>query len=615
MSSPEAPQQRQPSHRFQVNLGGIIDLLSHHLYTGPHVFVRELLQNAVDAITARRKLDPCLQGKIQVEIVSGRDGQHPTIVFEDNGIGLTEDEIHRFVATIGSSSKRDELETSRREFIGQFGIGLLSCFTVVDEVVMVSRHAGGTQGYEWRGNTQGTYTVRAVEASLDAGTRVYLRARKDRLEFFAGECLRGLLHHFGSLLDVEINLKFDGRNEVLPRGTPPWRLTFSTERERRIALSSFGRTMFGQSFLDAVDLQAESGLVRGVAYVLSSGASLAAKQSHRVYLRGMFLTDAVDNLLPPWAFFVRCVIDSDELRPTASREGLHSDPTLEDARDQLGNCLRDYVMGLASENPGMLNQLIAVHCLAFKALAVEDAEFYRLIIRWLPFETAAGRMTLDEYLAGEAVIRFVSSVDQFRQIAAVSAAQGKNIINAGYVYDCALLTRLNELDVSLQIEELQPADLIAEFADVEAAEAGLARLLNSAATEVLRPFRCCVEVRRFSPENLGAVLNISAEAQLARDVEQSKDVANSHWAGVLDRVAQVSEGAGASLICFNFANPLVRRLAEVRDPVVLKLAIEMVYVQALLLGHHPLKSAELRLLNEGLANLIQLALGATKGKP
>ncbi len=90
------------SYRFQVNLGGIIDLLSNHIYSSPQVFVRELLQNAVDAITARRLSEPGHVGEVRIELPATEAGR-PSLVFTDNGTGLTEDEIHRFLATIGET--------------------------------------------------------------------------------------------------------------------------------------------------------------------------------------------------------------------------------------------------------------------------------------------------------------------------------------------------------------------------------------------------------------------------------------------------------------------------------------------------------------------------------
>ena len=114
-------------HRFQVDLRGIIEILSEHLYSGPQVFLRELLQNAVDAITARQKLDQDFSPEVWLEISKSEDGV-PVLIFSDNGVGLLESEVHQFLATIGKSSKREVGSKDGRtsDFIGQFGIGLLS---------------------------------------------------------------------------------------------------------------------------------------------------------------------------------------------------------------------------------------------------------------------------------------------------------------------------------------------------------------------------------------------------------------------------------------------------------------------------------------------------------
>lgn len=94
------------SHRFQVNLAGMIDILSNHLYDEKDVYIRELLQNATDAIRARKKIDSTLEGKIHASLTG--DNNEKTLIIEDNGIGLTEDEVHAFLATIANSSKGEK---------------------------------------------------------------------------------------------------------------------------------------------------------------------------------------------------------------------------------------------------------------------------------------------------------------------------------------------------------------------------------------------------------------------------------------------------------------------------------------------------------------------------
>ena len=159
-------------YRFKVNLGGMIEILSDHLYSSPDVYIRELLQNGVDAITGRKKLEEREKtfqdsyeaaGCITLEIDEG-----VSLIFSDNGQGLTEEEIHQFLAIIGESSKRN-FENGRIEtdYIGRFGIGLLSCFMVSDEIRMLTRSCKDANApvLEWRGKPDGTYTIQKVNQS------------------------------------------------------------------------------------------------------------------------------------------------------------------------------------------------------------------------------------------------------------------------------------------------------------------------------------------------------------------------------------------------------------------------------------------------------------------
>src|SRR3954471_20995429 len=127
--SSQPSQAPQSPHTFQVDLRGLVDLLSHHLYSSPKVYLRELLQNAVDAITARRAEEPDAPAQVRLYAEAG------SLRVEDTGVGLSESDVHTLLATIGRSSKRAEgLQEVRADFLGQFGIGLLACFVVAERI-------------------------------------------------------------------------------------------------------------------------------------------------------------------------------------------------------------------------------------------------------------------------------------------------------------------------------------------------------------------------------------------------------------------------------------------------------------------------------------------------
>lgn len=133
--------------------------------------------------------------------------------------------------------------------------------------------------------------------------------------------------------------------------------------------------------------------------------------------------------------------------------------------------------------------------------------------------------------------------------------------------------------------------------------------LIAVADEVLAPHRCGVDLKRFEPRDLPVLYVSGEDASFQRTIEQSKRATGDDglWAGVLDGIAEETRDAKAYLV-FNAANPLVGRLARTDDEDAMRLSIPMLYVQALLLGHHPLSPEELALLNVGLLDLIEWGL-------
>jgi len=610
-------------YRFQVNLSGIIDLLSNHLYSGPQVFLRELLQNSTDAIAARRQIDTSFRGgHIRIEVVS-EPGSPATLLVEDDGIGLDEADVHRFLATIGASSKRDALGAARADFIGQFGIGLLSCFMVADEIVMITRpatgHDDGHCATEWRGRPDGTYAVRRLDKPLSPGTRVYLRCKPGAESFFDPRRVRELAAHFGGMLACPVQVTA-GRQTWTVNAPAPWEQEYDSAGERRDALLAYGKEVFETDFFDCVELKTSAGDVSGVAFVLPYSPSAAAKGRHRIYLKRMLLSEAGDGILPEWAFFVRCVVNANGLRPTASRESFYEDAELAAAREALGRALRDYLVRLAREEPRRLEKLIALHLLSIQALAVHDETFYRVFVDWLPFETSAGVMQVRQLRRSHKAVRYVRTADEFRQVARVAASQDMLVVNAGYTYAEELLLRLPDAFQGMTVEAVTASSLSQSFAELSLDEREQCFGLLRTADAVLRPFRCAADVRRFEPAELATLYSTDPDAALYRAADQNRELDQTALTGAADSLLGTNAGDAASAVgkrpyaqlVFNFNNPLVRKLARVRDRAALTQCLQMLYVQSLLLGHHPLSAKEMALLNGGLTSLIEAA-AATGG--
>lgn len=592
---------------FQVDLRGVVDLLSHHLYASPRVYLRELLQNAVDAITARQLAEPAAPALVSIEPleVTG-DG---TLRVSDSGIGLTEPEVHELLATIGRSSKKDDLGFARREFLGQFGIGLLSCFMVADEVRVVTRSARGGRTVAWTGFADGRYQVGPAAADRpQPGTTFSLVPRPGMEDWFRGEAVATLATWFGDLLPVPVDVA--GRR--VNSGVLPWQRQYSSAAERARALAAHAEHLFGFTPFDVIDFHVPQAGLTGVAFVLPTAVNPAAHGGHRVYLRRMLLADGVDTLLPPWAFFVRCVVDASELRPTASREALYEDDLLAETRETLGTQVKDWLVQLAATAPDRLRQFLAVHHLGVKAMATHDPEMLRIVDYWWPMETSAGPMTLAAFRRHFPVIRYTLTADEFRELAGVANAQGIGLVNGGYAYDIEIMKRLPQLDPAIKVQPLEPADLATRFDPPDPATEQRLRPLLQAASAALAPMDCDVLARGFDPPSVPALYLVSRAAAQADEMQDARASATGVWGDVLAAVDHTaSHTAGARprpQLMLNLRSPVVDRISRLTDPDLAALSVQSLYGHALLQGHHPLGPADSALLNRAFIGLLDFAI-------
>jgi molecular chaperone HtpG len=601
------PDRTEPAtpYTFQVNLRGLVDLLSHHLYSSPRVYVRELLQNAIDAVTARRQLDPAAPASVRLTV----DGDGLRV--DDPGIGLTPDDVHTFLATIGSSTKRDEvagIESARREFLGQFGIGLLACFVVADEIRVVSRSAvdPSAPAVEWRATSDGAYTVAELPdgARAEPGTTVSLRARPGAERWFAPDRVVQLAASFGALLPYDVTVDTGTMVTTVNQVPPVWRRQYRTPDARIEALIAYGRQTLGFTALDVIDLDVPAAGVHGVAFVLPVPASPLERGGHRVYLKGMLLSESAERLLPDWAFFARCVVDTEAVRPTASREALYDDETLAAIRDALGDRLRDWLAQLAAGDPARLARFLAVHQLGVKALACHDEALLRIMLPWLPFETTDGAVSLAEFARAHPVIHLARTVEEYRQVAAIASAQGLGVVNGGYTYDADLVERLPSIMPGTTVIPLAPDTVVAHLDMVDTAdELPLAGFL-AAARARLSGMDCDVVLRAFHPVSVPALYLDSRDAQTERVRAQTEAEADPLWSEILSSLRSTAPRAQLVL---NHLSPLVRRVAALPEPELVGTAVEALYGQALLMTHRPLRPTETALLNRAFGDLLTWA--------
>ncbi|AGP30724.1 HSP90 family protein [Corynebacterium terpenotabidum] len=605
---------------FQVDLGGVVDLLSRHIYSGPRVYLRELLQNGVDAVAARREIDPTAPQEIRIRpIVADRT----TFSLTDTGIGLTAEEARDLLTTVGRTSKRDEFGLQREGRLGQFGVGLLSCFMVADGITMVSRAADpAARAIHWTGFSDGTFELTELTAeqtdALPVGTTTHLTPRPDERALLSENAVVRIATEYGRYLPVDITVEGVRHTRIT---TDP---VFVDEVDKATRLTA-GRERLGRSPFDVIDLSGpDAPDVQGVAYVLPAPQAPHMTRNHSVYVHRMLVENGPTPLLPSWAFFVECEISSTRLSPTASRESLVEDAALIATREHLGNRIRSWLLDTARSTPHRLREFTAVHDLALRQLCLSDAELASTMLQFLTFETTDGRLTASEIVelvtGSGRELQISRSLDDFRQIAALTPPHPGSatpvVVNGGYVHDAELVWMFPQVFDGVQVST---ADLRASLDLLDLpplSESRRTGALERSVAEALSDHQISGAVRVFEPTDVPAVFVTDRAATASRDRNEVKGQTTEQWASILDTVdlafgasAQPESTRPLSVLCLNWSCPLVRQLASAADAAVVSRTIRLLYVQALLAGRRPLGTRERALLTGSLSDLVALSLG------
>jgi len=583
---------------FQVELSGIIKILSDHLYSQPTVFIREVLQNATDAIIAR-EIRESFKPKIYISYFENDQGAG--FIITDNGIGLTEPQIEQFLAKIGSSSKSlESLNDTRSDFIGQFGIGILSCFMVSDAITVITRSVDSDTTFKWTGRVDGTYLIEKADHPLEQGTRIILTLRSD-IEHTTND-IRDSVLKFGKHLSVPIELEINGENEGTINQVFPWEISGVNDD-----VLANGIELFGESFQHYIPLiNPKDGSQQGVLYIMPRPSAQVREISGFLYVKRMFVSNRCDDLLPNWAVFVKPIINTDQLSLNASRESIYLNDDAKNLKEHIASSIKLYLKKLSQEYPKLLQHILQVHNSALKQIAIHDSDFLFFIYKWFEFQTSQGMMTLDEIRGKYQTIFHIPNIDEFRQIVPIANANQKLVLNTGFAYDAALIKAIERIDVEhdyIKIDARYFGDFLGEL-DLNEDKVYRSRIIEL--QQYLNAFDCQIKLKKFDPKNVSAIFHASINTMQFRDVKNIREESNSLWKSIGDNVATPKDEIPSKLY-LNANNNLVLDLLKESSNNE-KAIIETLLVSSMMMGHYPLTQRELNSLNDNLSQFLNLAI-------
>jgi len=399
---------------FQTEVGRLLDIVAHSLYSHKEIFLRELVSNASDACDRLRYAaltEPHLAGDepLAIRLIPDRDKR--TLSIADNGIGMNRDELIETLGTIARSGTQaflSQLSGDARKdvsLIGQFGVGFYSAFMVAKTVDVLTRRAGDEQAWLWSSDGRGSFSIDTAERA-ERGTTVVLHLADDADEFLEDARLRSIVKTYSDHVDFPIRLGEGAEAPTLNAATSLWTLP-----KKDVTAEQY--TEFYHHVAHAFDepwLVLHNQIEGVVSYTNLLFVPKQApfdlfdperKSRLKLYVKRVFITDDCEGLLPSYLRFLRGVVDSEDLPLNISRESFQHDPRLAKIRSGLVKRVLDELAKKATETPQEYAEFWDAFGPVLKEGIYEDFENRDKLLSLARFRSTGGDAltSLDDYLA------------------------------------------------------------------------------------------------------------------------------------------------------------------------------------------------------------------------
>ncbi|PMN88878.1 molecular chaperone HtpG [Enterovibrio norvegicus] len=376
--SDQATLQSKETRGFQSEVKQLLHLMIHSLYSNKEIFLRELISNASDAADKLRfkalsnselyENDGDLRVRLSVNKEAG------TLTIDDNGIGMTRDEVIDNLGTIAKSGTADffkqlsDDQTKDSQLIGQFGVGFYSAFIVADKVSVTTRAAGTpkSEAVQWESTGEGDYTIEGVEKA-SRGTSITLHLREEDKEYLDDWRLREVIgkysDHIGIPVEIWANERDEEGNETdqgkwekINKAQALWTRSKSdvTDEEYQEFYKHLSHD-FADPLLWSHNRVEGKNDYTSLLYVPSKAPWDMFNRDHKhglkLYVQRVFIMDDASQFMPSYLRFVRGLIDSNDLPLNVSREILQDNKVTQTLRNACTKRVLTMLERLAKNEP------------------------------------------------------------------------------------------------------------------------------------------------------------------------------------------------------------------------------------------------------------------------
>ena len=429
------------THAFQAEVGKLLDIVAHSLYSQKEIFLRELISNASDACDKLRYLsltEPALiEGDPGFRVTLGVDKKSKTLTVADNGIGMDKDDLTDILGTIARSGTQAFVsgladgaakDKDAVSLIGQFGVGFYSAFMVADKVEVVTRKAGAEGAWKWTSDGKGQFTIEPAQRN-ERGTDVILHLNKDAKEYLEPERLQHIVRTYSDHIGIPVVLTgAESGEQTLNSASALW------ARDKKDVTEEQYREFYhhvAHAFDDPwLTLHNKVEGVVGYTNLLYIPTMRPFDLFHpdrassvKLYVKRVFITDHCEGLLPPCLRFVKGVVDSEDLPLNISREMMQHNPLLAKIGQGLAKRIFGELKKAADKDAGSYATFWETFGPVLKEGLYEDDTQRERILELARFKstTRPGWVSLADYVAamktGQDAIYYIAAEDEAAALA------------------------------------------------------------------------------------------------------------------------------------------------------------------------------------------------------
>ncbi len=556
---------------ISVDREHIFPIIKKWLYSEKDIFLREIVSNATDAITKLRRLQSL--GHIestdeQYRITVTLDADAGTLTVEDNGIGMSEEELEKYICSIALSGAVDFIQKYENEsdgkngIIGHFGLGFYSSFMVSDKVEVITKSYTDASAVSWICDESGEYDMGACDKSTH-GTAVVMHISEDEKEYLSTSKIRAILEKYCAFMpediyfvDTAAEKKEDEEEKPINDKTPLWQKQPSECEDSEYkefyhkVFSDFREPLFH------IHINADYPLnFKGILYFpkLANEYEMIEGQV-KLYYNQVYVADNIKEVIPEYLLMLKGVLDCPELPLNVSRSYLQTNTYVSKVSAHIVKKVADKLCSLCNNEREEYARIWAEIGPFVKYACMRDRKFYDRTKKALLLTLTDGSArSFDEYLESakekhENVVYYATDKALQAQYISMFEAQGVEVALFEHPIDTQFATMAEQF-----MEGVKFLRVDSDVADMLKGdgETGENETLKEIFSEVL-PEKVTLKFDALKDESIPALLNISEESRRMEEMMRMYGMGDA---------PSMTE----STLVLNTASPLVRKLCETAE--------------------------------------------------